>query len=243
MVISYGGKAYVRISHGDTTVALNPPAEVEGKKLPKAGANIGLISLRHIDFANDAALSYGEKSPFIIAGVGVGIKTPSQQNSEVIYHHIFNLLTDENPVVANTISIKLKSKNSMTLRDYLFSIFWVFTILLAFGIIWLGLGKLHFNILSKGIFVFFIAIISFLSYRIYQTANTYTVVKKQNLFTPLFEFFFIPIIRVGRSLTEGFAQINFILLIVDFIIEAPFKIFVEIAEEWTKYVRERKDQL
>jgi L-ascorbate metabolism protein UlaG (beta-lactamase superfamily) len=51
-------------------VALNPPAEVEGKKLPKAGANIGLISLRHIDFANDAALSYGEKSPFIIASPG-----------------------------------------------------------------------------------------------------------------------------------------------------------------------------
>lgn len=70
MVISYGGKAYVRISHGDTTVALNPPAEVEGKKLPKAGATIGLISLRHVDFANDAALSYGEKNPFIIAGPG-----------------------------------------------------------------------------------------------------------------------------------------------------------------------------
>jgi hypothetical protein len=70
MVISYGGKAYVRISHGDTTVALNPPVLVGDKKLPKAGANIGLISVRHLDFANDSALSYGEKSPFIIAGPG-----------------------------------------------------------------------------------------------------------------------------------------------------------------------------
>jgi len=30
---------------------------------------------------------------------------------------------------------------------------------------------------------------------------------------------------------------------LDFIIEAPFKIFVDIAEQWTKYVRERKEDI
>lgn len=181
--------------------------------------------------------------PLIMAGVGIGIKTPSDQNSEIIYNHIVNLLTEENPTVANTISIKLKSKSAMTLKDYFFSIFWILTIFSAFGIMWLILGKLHFNILSKGIFVFFIAIISFLSYRIYQTANTYTVFKKQNLFTPLFEFFFIPVIRVGRSLTEGFAQINFILLIIDFIIEAPFKGLIGFFEQWFLFVAAKREEL
>jgi hypothetical protein len=37
--------------------------------------------------------------------------------------------------------------------------------------------------------------------------------------------------------------VNVFVFILDFIIEAPFKIFVEITEEWTKYVKERKDDI
>lgn len=180
--------------------------------------------------------------PFIMAGVGLGIKTPSEQNSEIIYHHIRSLLFDENPVVANVITLKLKS-DPRTLKDYSFSILWFLTILLTFGFIWLVLSWLKFNILSKGIFVFFIAIISFLSYRIYQTANTYTVVKKQNILTPLFNFLFVPIIRVGQGLTEGISQINFLLLIVDFIIEAPFKGLIGFFEQWFLFVATKREEL
>lgn len=70
MVITYGGKAMVRVQNGETVLVMNPPAEIKGKKLPKAGADIGLISLRHLDFANDEALSYGERTPVLAAGPG-----------------------------------------------------------------------------------------------------------------------------------------------------------------------------
>jgi hypothetical protein len=30
---------------------------------------------------------------------------------------------------------------------------------------------------------------------------------------------------------------------MDFIIESPFKVFVEIAEDWTKYVKEKKEEI
>lgn len=181
--------------------------------------------------------------PIFMAIAGLGIKTPNEQNSEFIYEDIQRLLFEENPVIAPTLLVKLKPTSARSLRDYTFSILWILSIGLTFGIIWFTLGKLHFNILSKGIFVFFIAIVSFLSYRIYQTANSYTVMKRQNLFTPLFDFFFVPIIRVGQRLTEGFTQINFILITIDFIIEAPFKGLIGFFEQWFIFVATKREEL
>jgi hypothetical protein len=112
-----------------------------------------------------------------------------------------------------------------------------------FGIIVSALSRLQFNPLSQGVFLFFIAIISFLTYRIYQTANIYTVVARQGLISPIIDFFFVPVIRVGRKFTEGIAQINFILIIVDFIIEAPFKGLVGFFEQWFMFVANKREEL
>ncbi|OGH02246.1 MAG: hypothetical protein A2798_03940 [Candidatus Levybacteria bacterium RIFCSPHIGHO2_01_FULL_37_17] len=180
--------------------------------------------------------------PAIMAGVGFAIRTPGVKNTEAIYADIQKLLFIENPSIAKLLVLK-KSEGKPTAKDYMFSIFWLFSIALTFGIIWFLLGELHFNILSKGIFVFFVAIISFLSYRIYQTANGYTVLRNPNIFTPLFDFFFVPIIRVGRSLTEGITQINFLLLTIDFIIESPFKGVIGFFEQWFVYVATKREEL
>ncbi len=181
--------------------------------------------------------------PIIMAVVGVTIRTPSEQNSQTIFNDVQKLLFVEDPVIVSPLIIKIKAKNAVSFKDYVFSALWIFTILFSFGIILFFLNLLNFNILSKTIFIFFIAIISFLSYRIYQTANSYTVVRKQNIFTPVFEFFFIPIIRVGRQLTESFSQINFILLVIDFIIEAPFKGLIGFFEQWFMFVAAKREEL
>jgi hypothetical protein len=114
---------------------------------------------------------------------------------------------------------------------------------LVFGLIGIILGKLHLNLLSQGIFLFFLAIVSFLTYRIYQTANTYTVIYKQNIITPIIDFFFVPVVRVGRRFTEGISQINFILMIIDFIIEAPFKGLVGFFEQWFSFLATKREEL
>ena len=175
--------------------------------------------------------------------VGLLIKTPGDKNSHQIFVDINKLLFDENPQITSNLTLKLKRNSAKSIRDYIFSILWFLSIILVFGLVISVLGKLHFNFLSQGIFVFFIAIISFLSYRIFQTANAYTVVTKQNIFTPIIDFFFVPIIRVGRSFTEGIAQINFILIIIDFIIEAPFKGLVGFFEQWFSFLANKREEL
>ncbi len=180
--------------------------------------------------------------PLLMVGVGLAIKTPTASNSEKIYTDIKRILFLDEPNIAPKITIKTKS-GAMTIRDYLFSLLWIAASLLSFGVIVFALTKIHFNILSQGIFLFFIAIISFLAYRIYQTANTYTVVTRQGLFTPIIDFFFVPIVSVGRSLTEGISQINFILIVIDFIIEAPFKGMVGFFEQWFVFLAVKREEL
>ncbi len=181
--------------------------------------------------------------PILMVLAGLGIKTPDQKNSNAIYVDIRKILFEENPKIIQNISLKLKPTSTNALKNQTFTILWFLSILLVFGIIGIALSALHFNLLSKAIFLFFIAIISFLTYRIYQTANTYTVIFKKNLLTPILDFFFVPIIRVGRRFTEGITQINFILIVIDFIIEAPFKGLVGFFEQWFMFLAAKREEL
>ncbi len=181
--------------------------------------------------------------PLIMVIVGLSIRTPSKENSEIIYKDIQKLLSEEEPSLNHHITVSLKETNKKNIYDYIFSLLWFLSIIGTFSGIWYVLGLLDFNILSKGIFIFFIAIISFLSYRIYQTAHVYTVTKKQSIFTPFFDFLFIPIVKVGRSLTEGISQINFLLLVIDFLIEAPFKGTIGFFEQWFLFAANKREEL
>jgi hypothetical protein len=181
--------------------------------------------------------------PLLMIASGLLIKTPNAQNSHRIYLDIHELLFTENPQITQTLRLKLKKDSGNALKDSVFSVLWFLSICLVFGLIVWGLTLLHFNPLSQIIFLFFVAIISFLAYRIYQTAHIYTVLSKTSLFGPIFDFFFVPVIRVGRKLTEGFTQINFILIIIDFLIEAPFKGLVGFFEQWFLFLANKREEL
>ena len=181
--------------------------------------------------------------PILMVLAGMRIKTPDDKNSHIIYLDIYKLLLEENPKITEDISLKLKPDSVKTIKDYVFSLLWFLSIILIFGVISIFLTRLHFNPLSQAIFLFFIAIISFLSYRIYQTASAYTVIFKKNILTPILDFFFVPVIRVGRGFTEGITQANFILIIIDYIIETPFKGLVGFFEQWFSYLAAKREEL
>jgi hypothetical protein len=69
------------------------------------------------------------------------------------------------------------------------------------------------------------------------------VERRENLVTFLIDLFYMPIILVGRWLSNNMSRVNVFIFVFDFIIEAPFKILVDVAEDWTKYVRERRDNM
>ncbi len=125
-----------------------------------------------------------------------------------------------------------------------FGTIYTITFFISFGaVIWV-LNKIGFNFVSIVIFLFFLAFVSFFSTRIRKSAREYIITEpKENILSFLVDFFYIPIVQSGKWLSERFSRINVFVFILDFIIEAPFKVFVEITEEWTKYVKERKEDI
>jgi len=171
------------------------------------------------------------------------IRIPGDKNSAEILRRIHILLTDPNPLLGRALSLNMSGKKERSSLYLLFTILWLIGFVLSFGAIVLLLMQFHFTLVNQGIFLFFLSIVSFLAYRINQTAQIYTVVERQNIFTPIIDLFFMPIARVGRHLTEGISQINIFLFILDFIIETPYKGLVAFFEQWFFFLHSKRDDL
>ncbi|KXK10911.1 MAG: hypothetical protein UZ22_OP11002000538 [Microgenomates bacterium OLB23] len=66
---------------------------------------------------------------------------------------------------------------------------------------------------------------------------------KNNPIVSIVTFIFLPVIYVGKVLSREIGRINLFILIFDTLIEAPFKVFIDIFEEWSRFVKARKDEL
>ena len=102
---------------------------------------------------------------------------------------------------------------------------------------------LSFNLLSEALFIFFISVVAFFAYRIKQLSNMYRLIEKTGFFSPVLDFFFMPILSLGKFFSEGVSRLNFFILLFDVIIEAPFKLIIEVIEEWITFVRLKKEDI
>lgn len=182
-------------------------------------------------------------APFLMIITGLFIKIPGHKNSLTILQQIQTILFSPEPVISQPIFLKKITKPKITITDTIFGLLWVATFILSFGLVVYVLTKLHFNIVSQGIFLFFLAIVCFLAYRINRTASIYTVETRQGLLTPIVDFFILPIVQTGRYLTEGISQVNILLFILDFIIETPFKGLFAFFEQWFLFIHSKRDNL
>lgn len=182
--------------------------------------------------------------PVIMIIVGFLIQTPNRENSFRILRKINTILYDEEPSLDLLLSIKRKSGKTDPLLWSLFILLWLTTFGLSLGAVVFVLSKLGVNPLSQAVFIFFLAIVSFISYRINRTAHMYILKdRKDNIGSLLFDFFFMPFIQVGKRLTLAISQINIILFIFDFIIETPFKGIFAFFEQWFLFLRTQREKL
>ncbi len=180
--------------------------------------------------------------PLLLFIIVLFTKTPSEANTQKIIQGIDEIVFVEkerkDPIVLRQPAKRRKSINTV------FAIIYSITFFITFGLVIYILDKIHFTFVSILIFLFFLTLVSFFSLRIRKVAREmYIIEKRESIFSFIIDFFYVPIIEVGKWLNEKFSRINFFVFILDFIIEAPFKIFVDIAEEWTKYVKERKEEI
>ncbi len=70
MIITFEGAEFVKITHGDLTVAINPISKESKLKSSSFGADLCLITINHPDMNGSETVTRGEKEPFVIKGPG-----------------------------------------------------------------------------------------------------------------------------------------------------------------------------
>ncbi len=101
-----------------------------------------------------------------------------------------------------------------------------------------------FSAVDALIFILFLSLVSFFAIRLRRTANELAAVEeKEHLITVVVEFFFFPIIEIGKWISKGVSSLNVTAFVFDFLIETPFKTLIQVLEEWFNFIRERRQNL
>lgn len=179
--------------------------------------------------------------PILMALVVITIKVPSRKNTDLIVAGIEEMIYDKYTTPPFAIK-RTASRNSLFSNVFKVLYFIIFAI--SFGAIILILEKIGFSSISTALFLFFLSVVSYFGVKIRQGARELMVAQqREGIGNFLIDLFSMPIIQVGKWLSTELSNINIFVFILDFIIEAPFKTFVEIFEEWIYYVKEEKDKI
>mgnify|MGYP001193159481 CR=1 FL=1 len=180
--------------------------------------------------------------PILMFLVTLTIVPPTKKNTEKILDHLKNVLYDSHE---QSILCQLKTKYRKNLGYQIFYYF-MYTVLyiVVFGSIIYLLRELDFNLLSGAIFLFFLTAVSFFAMRIRSAASELKVEReKEGVISFLVNFFALPIVAAGRWMASKFKKINLFAFVMDYIVEAPFKLFVAAFEHWLGFMREKKEEV
>lgn len=125
-----------------------------------------------------------------------------------------------------------------------FSAFYVlFGIALIAMISW-GLFAIGFSMLHLLIFFIFLSTASFLGFRLSHMVRELEVVETQQTgLTFIRDLFYLPFVVIGRWLSEKYARVNIITLILDMVIELPLKTILRLVRQWAAFINAKKDEL
>ena len=180
--------------------------------------------------------------PILMFLVALTFVPPGKKNTEEILADLHDLVYDHSE---ETILCQLRSKYRRSLGYQIFYNF-MYTLLyiIVFGGIILLLKALNFNLISGAIFLFFLTAVSFFAVRIRNTAQEFKVVNtKEGALSFLINFFSLPVVSAGRWLATKFKKINVFAFIMDYIIEAPFKMFIYAFEDWIGFIKEKREEV
>lgn len=180
--------------------------------------------------------------PTLMFLIATSIRVPAEQNTQKIIQGIKEVVYD--PAEKVILGKREGALRTSPVLNVIFTLVYFLAFLITFGvIIWL-LKTLEFSIVSAFLFILFLCVISFFGLHLRNGAKELVVLnKRENIFVIVFDFLSLPILRVGRWITRHTSKVNVFMFIMDFIIEAPFKVLVETVEEWVAFQREKKDEV
>lgn len=178
--------------------------------------------------------------PLYMFFLALSISMPLEKNAVRIWAGIKGIVYTNEKRLVYKIRPNFRSFSKQLVLTTVYS---VITAVIFLAIIF-GLMKLGFSVISAFIFILFLCLVSFFGMRIRRSSRELIIYRqKEPVLMSVVDFFFLPIINVGRWLSFKFSRINIFVFFFDFIIEAPFKIFIQVLEEWFSFLREKKEEI
>jgi hypothetical protein len=168
--------------------------------------------------------------------------SPAKENEKKIIEGVEEVVFTEKRQ-KNSIILRKPARRSLVM-DSIFNFLYLSGFSVTIYFIIKGLVFIGFNWVNIVIFLFFLTFVSFFSFRIKRDIKKFIIVEpNESFFSFLFDFFYMPIVAAGKFLSDNASRVNIFIFVLDFIIEAPFKVFVEIFDDWVRYIKERKERL
>lgn len=177
--------------------------------------------------------------PLLLTAIALSTKLPDDNNTEYIAQGIIKIVHAQGEIIQLS-----KSRKRSLPRQLIFVLLYALLFVISFGVLITVLETLDFTFISITIFLFFLSLVSLFAYRIRRSNQELIVTPPQKgIFLSLWNFLTIPVLHAGKWMSTKFAKINIFIFILDFVIEAPFKSFMKIVEEWTNFVHEKKEEI
>lgn len=179
---------------------------------------------------------------FLLFAIVFVTRTPGEANTNKIISGVKELFFVGSERTA-PIVLQPKRKRSI-IANLIFNVIYTAAFFVSLYFIIRVLTLINFNWVSITIFLFFLAFVSFFSIVTTSGVKDLIVIeRRENLFSLLIDLFYMPIIMAGKWMSSNVSKVNVFVFVFDFIIEAPFKVVIEVAEDWTRYIKERKDNM
>ncbi|MGD8374352.1 MAG: hypothetical protein PVI21_05870 [Candidatus Woesebacteria bacterium] len=179
--------------------------------------------------------------PLYMATAIWGISKPGKHNTEEILSRIDRIVyqTDK-PSLRYSQKQRVDSRGLRTV----FNVVYGLAFIISFGLAVLVLRELEFTIVHGLVFFVFFSAVSFLRFRLIQSARELEVVDhRQSLASTIADFFYTPFIRLGMWLSDQYKQVNIISVLLDFAIEMPLKTTLRLIRQWAGFMRDKREEL
>jgi hypothetical protein len=177
--------------------------------------------------------------PLYMALLSLTLGLPAPANTRALSDRIAAVLYagDSRLQLQGTRALGRKENKAFTFSYVLFG-------LALIGLISWGLFAIGFSFLHLLIFFVFLSTASFLGFRLSHMIRELEVVDtKQSGLTFARDLFYLPFVVIGRWLSEKYAKVNVITLVLDMVIELPLKTILRLVRQWAVFITAKKDEI
>jgi len=180
--------------------------------------------------------------PLLMWVTTLQVHLPPEKERNNLVNRSWNIIENFDTLKNESGVLTESSSQKAGIAYWAFSILYAVTFVGIFALIIFLLNKIGFTPTSMIIFIFFLTIIAFFAYRISQIAKIYSWKNGERDTTSIVDIVSLPILTIGSRLSRGLSKLNFLAFTFDFILEAPFKLILNLLDSWVAFLSVKKEE-